>query len=210
MGTAHDFIALPNTCQVEMIYNTNAGFAENVFHVTNADGWDESGLNSIAATFIGWQNAHLRQRQGAQVTLLKVVAKDMAVQDSIAIEAPVASGGVGTHDGDTLPANATLAIKWSGGFAGRTKRGRTYHIGLTSTQVYAASMSIVQPAKLAEIVADYNELLAEVNIADQYLSVASLRFNSAWRDTGVLTRITVATADGYVDSQRRRLVGRGM
>jgi len=65
-------------------------------------------------------------------------------------------------------------------------------------------------AGLAAIIADYTELLTLVNIGDQHLTVASLRFNKAWRDTGVLTNIIAASADGYIDSQRRRLFGRGV
>ena len=51
MGSAHDFIALPNTCQVEMVYSVHGQVCENVFHVTNDTGWLEADLTSIADVF---------------------------------------------------------------------------------------------------------------------------------------------------------------
>lgn len=210
MGTAHDFIALPNTAQVQMVYNTGGGQAENVFHVVKGSAWEVADLNSIAATFAGWHSAHLRQRQAPEVSLRLVTAKDMSVVDSVAIEAAVSPALDGTHSGKALPMNVTLALKWSTGFSGRTKRGRTYHIGITDTQVASTDMSFMDTTALGLIVADYAELISEVNISDQYLAVASLRVNGAWRDTGVLTKILSVSADSYVDSQRRRLYGRGV
>jgi hypothetical protein len=62
---------------------------------------------------------------------------------------------------------------------------------------------------LAGLIASYADLLGHVNIGANTLCVVSRFHNNSARVSGVATDILSVSADPVIDSQRRRLPGRG-
>ena len=210
IGVTMPFVPFEGVCQVELVFVLGTQICENVFHVHQDTDWDSAGLNSIAGTMRDWWIASVRTHVNEFMRLTKVKARGLASSSDAGIEIAVTTGNAGTNTSQPMPNNAALAVKWSTGLTGRSYRGRTYHMGLSASDVFATNASIINTSFQSAITAAYAALLTAVNIADQSLVVASRLADSMPRTLGVATPIIACTVEGTVDSQRRRLPGRGL
>ena len=201
------FISVPNTCSVELIFDVFGQKCENVYHVTQGGSWTEEDLTTLAPTFVDWWNAYGKALAHDGVSLTKIVLKDMGSQTGPAIEYSVGLPSAGAYaTGDNMPLNVTAAISFGTALRGRSYRGRVYQIGLTSSMVVNNQLNSTYRAAL---IAGYAALVAAVAIASQSMVVVSKFSNKAPRAIGVHTSITSVNVDVNLDSQRRRLTGRG-
>lgn len=209
------FVPAPNTLQLEMVYAIWGGIAENVYHIKGTGVITDLGLlaNKVADAAIAWDLAKLVPLRTSAYALQTVRVRDVGVQDGFAIERAV--NQLGSRASQSAPDNVTIAIKWVTGRAGRSYRGRTYHIGLCYDQVASDSLVAGQPAAFTDA---YGNLITRMSGLDftgtgltaAALSVVSASHNKAARVTADVTPITAAVlADPFTDSQRRRLRGRG-
>lgn len=204
------FVPFPTTCQVETVCNFQGVIAESVYHVAQDTDWDAAGLASLCATFETWWKAEIQPLVSQYTVLSKIKARGLASSSDAGVELPVTSGGAGAHTTQPLPNNAALAVKWSTGLTGRSYRGRTYHFGMLLDQVNAVTSSSITSAFHTQVSDAYAALLTAVNIGDQRLVVASRMADSMPRTEGVSTNILSVSVDVAIDSQRRRLIGRGL
>lgn len=108
----------------------------------------------------------------------------------------------GTSPGNATPANAAVVLSWRTGLAGRAYRGRTYLPGIgESSQVN----STVNSSYITAATALANALVAFNNgggIVGVQMVVASFVKQ-------LLNQILFVVIDNAIDSQRKRLIGRG-
>jgi hypothetical protein len=209
---AHPFIPVPNTCLIEMVYSANGQIVENTFHVQKGSPFTGPQLNSLCDSFASWDTANWRANRvaGAVLTNIKGRALDAAIapigQATIAAGLP----HVGIAGGVQQPNNVTFALKLLTGLAGRSTRGRIYAVGMSASSVTAGTNDIT--AALANnMVTALNTLITNITALGYQLVVTSYRTGGAWRTTGVNYVITIAAySDLHIDSQRRRLTGRGL
>lgn len=201
------FVPLPNTIKVEMCYSQDSQKVENVFHVRTPNPINESELDSVHGLFYTWYSQYLQPYQSNTLLATRYILTDASQQYGIGKEyAPgvVNSGAVSSSP--ALPNHVSLAIKWNTGLRGRSYRGRTYHLGLVEADVVGNNVISVT---LANIIDNYEAILSILDAQGYTLVVASKFQGNAPRTTGVTTPILTVTSDGTVDSQRRRLPGRG-
>lgn len=108
-----------------------------------------------------------------------------------------------------MPNNATITISFRTAGRGRSQRGRNYVCGLSRNDVTA---NTVNQTLLTAIEDAYSELLVggAFAVAPWLWVVLSRRTNNADRPQGLATTIQrVVVVDAIIDSQRRRLPGRG-
>lgn len=177
----------------------------NVYHMETDPGipWDSFTLGSTAELFYNWWAASMRAYVSNQTRLDYVEAVDLSVQGG-AYERTIGPAIAGSSTSPALAAHTTLSVKWSTGYSGRSHRGRTYHIGLTESQVTG---NYIAPSAGATFTTAYNNLLPAVNAAGvRHLVVLSRFTNGGPRIWGVGYRIINASlVDLRVDTQRRRL-----
>jgi hypothetical protein len=190
-----------------MIFDYQAQTVENVYHVKNGLPFAVADLQTIASEFKQWWATSLRSSVSSQLTLAKieVVATDSQTAPAIVYTTDLPLSGTAATFGP-MPNNVTVAMKWSTGLRGRSYRGRTYHLGLCEDQVVGNE---VNGTFLAGLIASYADLLGHVNIGANTLCVVSRFHNNSARVSGVATDILSVSADPVIDSQRRRLPGRG-
>lgn len=215
------FIPALNTARVVLHQVLHSQVVTSTFHVRKDTAWSAPELTTLAETFIDWWNDDLAPNLSINIALDKVGARDMTVADGLAVEilAPPASGGDIANP--AMPGNVALAVKHVTGFAGRNRRGRTFQAGIPeSSQEGNEVTTVVRGA----IVSAYEALRGDMVAADQELVVASfydgtvleLQNNGETikvpvpRATALLTPVLSFTADLNLDSQRRRLTGRGV
>lgn len=203
----HPFIPAAGTVKVELVFSGAGGSMENVYHVRPNAAITEALLDQIVTLFDGWDDVDGSEHRSASVSLDRIVAKDVSVDDGLGVEFALPAPRPGVVTGSpVLPNNVTAAVKWTTGFTGRSRRGRTYIVGLYEGGVIGDQL---ESATRAALLADYQALLTAVTGEGWDLVVVSYCANGDWRTNALVTPISSASIEGTVDSQRRRLLGRG-
>lgn len=208
------FIPAVNTARCVFRMTQNGQVVQHVIHVQKATAWDQSSLTDLANLLITWWNDEYAPNAGNGLGLTGVQARDMTAEEAPAVEigAPPLSGG--DLNDEVMPGNVTLAIRFSSALSGRSRRGRAYQCGLTNAQVLSNEMIL---AARDAIVAGWAALKTTLDaasytwvIASFYHGVDDVTKKPIPRATALLTPVTSVSADSFVDSQRRRLTGRGV
>lgn len=200
------FVPVPDTARVEMLYTQGTSYVENVMWFERTGGWHVDELDDLCQTLVTWYQASLRPLQSQYVTLTKIIARDWSIQNGEVFEQPVTATNTGQHLGQILPGHVTLAVKFNTGFAGRSYRGRNYVLGLCEDQVTGDGVNADVAAGYG---AAYEALATSLTSKLYHHVVASQYHDNLPRVVGVHTAIQSYTVDTTIDSQRRRLSGRG-
>lgn len=215
-NNAMAFIPALNTARVAMHFSRDAQLVENVFYVENASGWDATSLEALANDVTAWWTTNLQPVVASNLSLNEVVCTDLTTSSGVSVVYAAGLPAAGGSGSTALPNNVTIAIKLITGFGGRSFRGRQYINGMVQANL-ATDQNTVGPAFVSGFQGFYNTLIATLLadfppglvIASFYHGVDSLG-KPIPRSTAVLTPVTNAVfADNVLDSQRRRLPGRG-
>jgi hypothetical protein len=164
-----------------------------------------SELTAVAAIGGDTWNDSFHNLVSLETTLRQTRATDMSQEGGP--EHVHLVNDAGSVTGAALPLNAAAVLSLRTDLRGRSYRGRVYISGLTQNQVSATN--ILNSTFMSNCVSMSAILVSYLVSANSLLSVRSLRHNGAARSSGVLTPVTAVTMDSYIDSQRRRLNGRG-
>lgn len=202
-----DFIEVPGVIQLQAVYRVVGQTCENVFHCKHTGSIGATELFALTAVVRNWWHTVEKAAHEADVSLVKVMATDLTTQTSLGVEEPATSPSTGTAVGSvTMPNNVTVAVKWLTGLRGRSFRGRTYHVGIRAIQTSGQEITTSMQTLLAS---NYTTLWTSLNATGDVMGVVSRFHDKAPRVTGVFTPITGLSIDLTLDSQRRRLPGRG-
>ena len=113
----------------------------------------------------------------------------------------------GTGQGMAVPTGSALVGTMTTAERSRNGRGRIYLAGMPSGQL--SNPTEVANNYLLLIIEALGALLTVATATSTALVVVSRIINKVQRPTGVPITVTQITADRYLDSQRRRLHGRG-
>lgn len=200
------FVPIPNTARCELRFEQDGQQMANIFHVTKDEPMTVGDLNAIGGALVDWWE-QLLPLVSNTVTLREISLIDQTSANGLAILYNTGLPLIGGDAGAQMPNGTSLAIKWSTGLAGRSFRGRTYHIGFCETHCVGNE---VASGHLANLIAAYQFLISTVTTAGYSLSVASRVANGVPRTTGIATPILNASvADSTLDRQWKRMPGRG-
>jgi len=208
------FVPVADTALVEcrMLYDGQR--VENTLWFQNEGGpFDPGPLGDLAAIVHTWWQDHYSTLVSDLVTLSEVVATDMASETGAQVSVS-ASGDIGQQIGGGMPGNVSLAVSFRTTARGRSFRGRNYLVGVPTEQM--VTISSVESAYAADVATEYTALIAAA-VAGSFDWVVASRFSGVDGDgkpiprtAGVVTPISnVIVVDRVLDSQRRRLPGRG-
>lgn len=208
------FVPVENTALVEVRMDFDAQKVENTLWVENDAAWDAASLTTLCNNIRDWFDGALGPVLSNAVTLREVVATDQTTDT--ASQVTVDGGGlIGGVSGESLPGNVSLAVSFHTALRGRAFRGRNYLVGIPISA--REGIAVVSDVYAANVIAAYTGLidaaLAGTNtwvVASRFSGIAGTPPRPVPRVAGVTTPITnVALADLGLDSQRRRLPGRG-
>lgn len=204
------FIPVHNCLEAQLVFNQQGEVVENTLYFAygNSTEIDYEAESDLAAALADWWDTYIKSLVAPDTSLLRILVTDLNAVDGLGIEYSSGLPIAGTAGSGSAPNNVTLAIKFATGLRGRSNRGRNYIVGLP--QQYVADNS-VNGAYVANWVNSYQLLTDTENTAGFSWSVASRYHNNAPRTpAGVTNLITqVSVTDLVIDSQRRRLPGRG-
>lgn len=201
------FVPVPNTVQVEVIYEWNGQVVENTFYIESTAAWAANGISDLLELIRGIIATDLMPTLSSAIQLVRLVGTLLDAVDAVSVVLNVSPPISGSVAAESLPNNVTYTITFLTNQRGRSFRGRNYVPGLTIDSV--SSNTIAAGVRTALL--DFYTTLRAAILESNYTMVVVSRFsNGAARTTGVTTPITgFTTYDATLDSQRRRLPGRG-
>lgn len=202
------FIPTPNGIKVCLRFTKAGQQVCNVFHVLGPATPTTTDMETIAGIFVGAWSDHMQAVTTPDVSLEAVEVTDISVAGGLGIVYTTGLPLVGSSSGNATPNNVTVATKLLTGRTGRSYRGRSYNIGISTNNLQADQQHITS-ALQGVIGAFFAELITNLQTADFPLAVLSLFTGGAPRAAGVLTAIINVATNLVLDSQRRRLPERG-
>ena len=171
--------------------------------VTNAD------ADRIEGVFASWWTNTYRANISSNCSLILIVLDALDAINGLHREYTTGWTVAGGNATVALPGGTTTAAKHATGVRGRSFRGRSYVVGLAQNDV---ASGLVVVARRDAIQAAFNTLRTNLaaDAAGDQLVVVSFMENGVWRAQGVATPVVSSSAHQNVDSQRRRLIGRGL
>lgn len=206
---AHGFIPVANTMKVQLIYSLFAQNIENVFNVISGGGLAVADLDRVEAVFASWWTATGRLQVSSSCSLVRIVADALGGVAGVHKEYTTGWTQAGSLGGTNVPGSVTTSVKLATGLRGRSFRGRIYWPGLVHGDISSGLLSTARRDGIAAAVNTLRTSLTADGSNDQ-LAVVSYCTGGIWRGAGVATPVTSASAHLLVDSQRRRLIGRGL
>lgn len=201
------FTAFPGTCQVELTMTWAGQRVQNVLHYHKLVTFDATTLTGIANAAVTKWNTYIKPRVNVTCSLVEVKATDISTQTGPVAYATTGLPIIGTVAGASLPNNATVAVTKRTAKRGRSYRGRIYHPGLSISDVTG---NVVSPGVVTALIAAWTNFLILNDGATNANLVVASRFQSGVQlVTGEVNDVTGFTVESTVDSQRRRLPGRG-
>lgn len=201
------FVPFNNTIKIEPIFVWDGQRVQNVHYYLVDEFPDLTTAQDLAEAYIAWWDAGMKARTPTNLQLVMVVATIMEEENSPGLEVTTGLPLTGNNASPSLPNNVSVAVKWNTAFRGRSYRGRTYHIGLVEFVVTGNTIDTGYATDLQTLYTDL--LVLDTDVGPARMGVASKISNGAFRTVGVITPVESVTVDRTVDSQRRRLPGRG-
>jgi hypothetical protein len=208
------FIEAAKVILIEVRMMLDSQKVENTLWAHTIDTVDGTTLAAAATAVKDWWVSDYGPLVSDLVTLREVVATDQTIETGpqVTISGEGAAGG---QIGGCMPNNVTLSVSFHTTSRGRSFRGRNYIVGIPVEQL--ATTNAVEATWAAGFPTAYEALREALDAVDWTWGVLS-RFSGVEPDTGkpiprasgLFTPIVSATlADLTIDSQRRRLPGRG-
>lgn len=201
------FIPAPNTALVELRYLQDNQNVENTLWFENDAGWTEPTLVALGLAIRDWWTTNLQGGIGQDVVLREIYVTDQT--SNVGLSATITSGLPlsGTASTDATTNSNTLCVSFRTAQRGRSYRGRNYVVGLP---INALDQNTVTAGYRNFVQSAYAALLTVAADQNSRWVVVSKQLNNVVRTIADRTPVTAVTVvDSTVDSQRRRLPGRG-
>lgn len=201
------FIPTPQGASVEFRYTVAGQQIENVIAVRSDDSSPGFILPDIGLAALEWAEATYMPLLSQDVTLREVYVTDITSDSGGTYTATPLAPVVGGVTEPAVANNVAFCLCLRTDKRGRSYRGRWYAGGFTRLGVVDSQIPASFANALAAALADLKTAFTSVGCT---WCVLSKRNNNAPRTAGVLTPVSIVTfTDLVVDSQRRRLPGRG-
>ena len=200
------FIPNPDTVKVAVEYLLDSQEVANIYHVDVGATITSVIINAILDEFVDWLTVEIMPLLSDDLHVTAVTGRDVSTVSGMFIERPITPTIDGSVTGGALPNNVAICGTWLTDQSGRSYRGRSYFPGLAESDVQASYLDTPDAAALAVAMV---ELVNMIDGIGYDLVVASYQTANAPRVTAVNTPIIAAGVNTVVDSQRRRLPGRG-
>lgn len=200
------FQECPGVARFAMEFLWQGELAVNVYHMWYESAWAEADLSDAALALATWWDTELKPEVSSTVTLETIRARDLTTETGAQLDytsgLPI-TGGSATA---SAPNNCTFAVQWRTAKSGRSYRGRTFHVGLTTTKYSANQLTVPNQSDFEDI---YGALPTAISTAGYTMVVLSRYANGTERPSGTHEAITSCRINRVLDSMRRRLPGRG-
>lgn len=168
--------------------------------------WNATELGDLNAQLQSWWETEMAQSLPNDLSLVRITSKKMDAATSLYAELFVLDVN-GEQVGTVAPLNVCLTVKFTSDLSGRSYHGRNYVSAIVVTNLDGNQIDAVWATAIVNGYAALNGYLGVVNA--QHI-IASTMTDGNQRASGVTVPVRGYSVTDYnVDSQRRRLTGRG-
>lgn len=202
------FIPVPNVVMAEVRMSLDFQRIENTLYFEFSTPPTPGNLISLGNDLEGWFTSLFAPVVSSALALREIYLTDLTSVTGGTFTQVPATLITGGQSSEALPNSVALSVSFRTAQRGRSFRGRNFLPGLTDAQV---AQNTVTVGALGVIQNAYNQLPASLGGSGATWVVVSRFTGGAPRVTGLATPVTaVVIVDPTVDSQRRRLPGRGI
>jgi hypothetical protein len=197
-----------NTVAAEMRMTLAGQRIENTLYFQREEGWSEAQIEQLGQDLATWWGAELAPVLVDDLSLTEVYLVDRSSDTGPTVTHTDGLPLVGLQATTPPPNNVAFCISFRSAGRGRSSRGRNYVPGIRGNQITDCVLSSGDANAIRDA---YQALPTYLTESEVTWVIASQFHNGAPRPSGGLL-IPVTTAvytDRVVDSQRRRLPGRG-
>lgn len=204
------FQAVPETAVCHVIGELFGQVIENTLYFAFPDDPLLSEVAQLAASVGQWAVAEYCPVLAADYIYRRTEAQSLATELAPAVTDVVGTGTPGGNaDTPAAPGGTCLAVSFRSGLGGRAYRGRNYVSGLPTGHISGNQLDETVTNQLVDA---YSALMTYIldDLPDAVHVVVSRWAAGVKRPTGIHTPVTTYLATNRdIDSQRRRLTGRG-
>lgn len=208
------FVPVPNTVLAEIRMTLDGQQVENTLWFEASGALNLIVMGDLAQLLNDWWIANYAPQVSVNLQLIEIVISDQSSASGLQFAFTAAPATIGAVVSDALPNNVSLTVSFRTALRGRSFRGRNYVTGIPES---VAAQSHLAGAYVAGWQVAYAQLLSDVSGVGDFEWVVASRFSGVDVDgdpiprvAGVTTPVTsIIVVDDVVDSQRRRLPGRG-
>lgn len=209
------FTPAENTVKVELNYTSQGQKCANIIYIQLPNPPVPTDLIDVAAAVATWWSARMAPLTCAGTSLDNVTCTDLTVANSYQIVYTSGLPDLGSRGVNPVPNNATVVTKFHTSLSGRSFRGRSYFVGLELGDL-TGDANHVDSAFAIDLAEAWELLITDIDPTHGVWVVASFYSGVDGdgkpipRSEAVMTPIIACSTDTTVDSQRRRLPGRGL
>lgn len=202
------FVPVQNVMQTNVRYTLHGEQVENTLYWFAELGVSPSVLQLAAENLLQEWRDNIMTQLSVDLQLREVYAFDLSSSTGSVYTATGTGGPFpGGLNDPALPGNVAACLSFRTANRGRSFRGRIYLPGLTEPSVIGNNLNGIRAAGITAGFAVVSTVMASLGLAHVVVSRVS---NGVPRTTGVATGVSsILFTDTSVDSQRRRLGGRG-
>lgn len=200
------FIPVPNGIQLCFDFVTDGQNWQFCFIVRKtAGGVNPADLATVAGIGQAWWNATMKPLLVTAAVLRQIRATDITTQGGP--QSTITMNSAGTGAGSPAGLGSPIVVSLRTALRGRSYRGRAYISGWNAGTM---TDSVNTTSTLANSLAAAVATLVGNTVALGFpMVIASKQHNKVVTNPAVTNDVTATLADTHMDSQRRRLFGRG-
>lgn len=201
------YVPVPNTMRAFMHFTQASQNVGITVHGRTPAAVVPADLVLFADALKIWHANYAANSMSSVCVLNRITVQDLTTSTGPSLDQPISPTQPGLLSGSPCPINATPVISHRTANRGRSYRGRTYLPGLAqSSQLNSTQIGTAFQAGLITLA---GQLASQLLLAGITHVVVSKFTGGAPRITGLSTPVTTYIVDQAIDSQRRRLLGRG-
>lgn len=202
------FIPTPNAVRASLEFLFGGQVVVLTLGWHKATGWDAAGMEDLGDALVDWMDAALKFHMANDVSLESINVLDLEDAAGPSINVSAGLPITGTNANLPAPNNVAAVVSFLTDLRGRSYRGRNYVPGIPEPSWQDSTA--ITTAAAAALAAAYADLEDVATATGAEHVVVSKFHNNAPRVAGVATPVTAYRVDTKLDSQRRRLSGRGI
>jgi hypothetical protein len=172
----------------------------NTFHVANPAGWTLATMAALAVDTQSWINSAYKTLVSTPITWYLISVRLYNPSNPLAYDLSISPPIAASQAGPAEAGNVTATLSLRTGLAGRKYRGRMYVAAISENHV--AQNDLLTSAYVALAGTVTQAFLTAMNAGSRVAAI----FHKA---TNTYTAVNGYAIENIVDSQRRRLPGRG-
>jgi hypothetical protein len=208
------FVPVPNTVAVDVIYQWDNQVVENTLYFSKPTDWVAGDLVDLLNEIKGIIQTELLPLLSNTLALIRLTAQVIEAADGLFYLLNVSPALTGSGGDRPVPSNVAYAIQFKTGLSGRSFSGRNYIPGLLEEDVTSNDVTSDLRTGLLSYYSTMRAAVSELGfthvVVSRFSGVDPDTGRPIPRTTGIATPVlSYTTFDATVDSQRRRLPGRG-